>query len=42
MYRSAIVKELGDVMFWIDGLQPGQIECVLVCHPEWSVKCVEI
>lgn len=42
MYRSAIVDELGDVMFWIDELRPDQIECILDCHLEWTVKCVEI
>lgn len=42
MYRSAIVNELGDVMFWRDELLPKQIECILNEHSEWSVKCVEI
>lgn len=43
MYRSAIVNELGHVMFWCDELQGDeQIECILNGHPEWSVKCVEI
>lgn len=43
MYRSAIVNELGYVMFWCNELQGDeQIECILNNHPEWSVKCVEI
>ena len=43
MYRSAIVNELGHVMFWCDELQGDeQIECILNGHPEWSIKCVEI
>ena len=43
MYRSAIVNELGYVMFWCDELQGDeQIECILNGHPEWSIKCVEI
>lgn len=42
MYRSAIVDELGHVMFWRDELRPEQIECILNGHPEWSVKSVEI
>lgn len=43
MYRSAIVNELGHVMFWCDELQGNeQIECILSGHPEWSIKCVEI
>lgn len=43
MYRSAIVDELGYVMFWCDELQgEEQIECILEGHPEWSRKCIEI
>ena len=43
MYRSAIVNELGHVLFWCDELQGDeQIECILNGHPEWSIKCVEI
>ena len=43
MYRSAIVNELGHIMFWCDKLQGDeQIECILNSHPEWSVKCVEM
>ncbi len=41
-YRSAIVNELGHVMFWCDELQGDeQIGCILNGHPEWSIKCVE-
>lgn len=43
MYRSAILNELGNVMFWCDELRRDeQIECILNEHPEWSVKCVNI
>lgn len=43
MYRSAIINELGYVMFWCDELQSDkQIEYILNKYPEWSVKCVEI
>lgn len=43
MYRSAIVNELGYVMFWCNELQGDeQIECILNNHPKWSIKCVEI
>ena len=43
MYRSAIVDELGYVMFWCDELQgEEQIECILDSHPEWNRRCVEI
>lgn len=43
MYRSAIVNEIGHVMFWCDDLREDeQIECILNEHPEWSVKCVGI
>lgn len=41
-YRSAIVDELGFVMFWCDELQGNeQIESILNAHPEWSRKCIE-
>ena len=43
MYRSAIVNELGHVMFWCDELQGyKQIECILNSHAEWSRKCIEM
>lgn len=41
MYRSAIVNEIGHVMFWCDDLRREQIECILNGHLEWFVKCVE-
>jgi hypothetical protein len=42
-FRSAIVNELGQVMFWCDELQgEEQIECILDGHPEWSRKCIQI
>ena len=41
-FRTAIVDELGAVMFWCDQLQgKDQIECILAGHPEWSVKAIE-
>lgn len=42
MYRSAIVNELGYVVFWCDDLRHEQIEHILNEHHEWSVKCVEL
>lgn len=42
-FRSAIVDELGYIMFWCDELQgEEQIECILESHPEWSRKCIQI
>ena len=42
-FRSAIVDELGYVMYWCDELQDeDQIECILNSHPEWSRKCIEM
>ena len=42
MYRTAIVDELGYVMFWCDELQDEtQIETILNSHPEWSRKAIE-
>ena len=41
MYRSAIVDELGHVMFWCNELSDEQIQSILEEHPEWSRKCIE-
>ena len=41
MYKTAIVDELGYVMFWCNELHEEKIECILDSHPEWSIKCVE-
>lgn len=42
-YRTAIVDELGMVMWWCDELQDGeQIEAILNSHPEWDVQTIEI
>ena len=42
-FRSAIVDELGYVMYWCDELQEeNQIEGILNSHPEWSGKCIEM
>ena len=42
-FRSAIVDEIGCVMYWCDELQDeNQIECILDNHPEWSRKCIEM
>lgn len=41
-YRTAIIDELGCVMWWCDELQGwDQIETILAGHPEWSVKTIE-
>lgn len=41
-YRTAIVDECGCVMWWCDELQGNeQIECILVSHPEWTMRAIE-
>lgn len=41
-YRTAIVDELGWVMFWVDELiDKDQVEAILNGHPEWSCKAIE-
>lgn len=42
-YRTAIVDELGCVIWWCDEIVGGwdQIEAILVGHPEWSVRVIE-
>ena len=42
-FRSAIVDELGYVMYWCGELQDEyQIKCILNSHHEWSRKCIEM
>ena len=41
-FRSAIVDELGYVMYWCDELQDEEIECILNNHPEWRRKCIQM
>ena len=42
-YRTAIVDELGMVMWWCDEIPGGwtQINAILKGHPEWSIKAIE-
>lgn len=42
-FRTAIIDELGHVMFWCDELQDkDHIEYILDSHPEWNRKCIEM
>lgn len=41
-FRSAIVDELGYVVYWCSDLYPGQVENILENHPEWKVRCIQI
>ena len=42
MYRTAIVDELGDIVYWCDELKGDeQIDKILDEHPEWSRKAIE-
>lgn len=40
-FRTAIVDELGEVMYWCDELPQNEIESILENHTEWKKKCVE-
>ena len=42
MYRSAIVNELGHVMFWCDELSKDEQIACINNHPEWHIKCIEM
>lgn len=42
MYKSAIVDELGHVVFWCDELSEEQITNILDSSPEMTIKCVEM
>ncbi len=39
-FRTAIVDELGCVMYWCDKLKDKEIEDILNNHPEWSRQCI--
>lgn len=40
-FRSAIVDELGEVMYWCSELSKKEIKDILDTHPEWRKECVE-
>ena len=39
-YRSAIVDECDDVMYWCDELSSADEREILESHPEWHTKCI--
>lgn len=42
IFKTAIVDELGHIMFWCDELQDEkEMEGILNEFPEWSLKCME-
>ena len=41
-FRTAIVDELGDVMYWCDELQKDEFYDILASHPEWCIKAIEM
>ena len=42
MYRSAIVDELGEVMYWCSDLTKEEVYQILRDHPEWDCNLIEI
>ena len=42
MYRSAIVDELGEVMYWCSDLTKEEVYQILCDHPEWDCNLIEI
>ena len=40
-FKTAIVDELGEVMYWCDELTQDEIKNILNNHTEWKQKCVE-
>ena len=40
-FRTAIVDELGKVMYWCDALSQSKINEILDNHIEWKQKCIE-
>ena len=41
-FRSAIVDECGDVMYWCDQLSRDEEIEILLEHPEWTTRCFEV
>ena len=41
-YRSAIVDELGAIMYWCDDLSEAEIYNILIEHPEWERRCIDV
>ena len=39
-FRTAIVDELGCVMYWCDELKGEEVEEILNNHPEWNRRCM--
>lgn len=40
-FKSAIVNELGDIVYWCENLTDNKIDEILVNHPEWRIACIE-
>lgn len=40
-FKSAIVDECGDVVYWCENLTDNEIDEILVNHPEWCIACIE-
>jgi len=41
-FKSAIVDECGDVVYWCEELSSDEIETILANHPEWRTRCVQM
>lgn len=41
-FKSAIVDECGDVVYWCEELSEDEIEIILTDYPEFRIRCVEI
>ncbi len=40
-FKSAIVDECGDVVYWCENLTDNKIDEILVNHPEWRIACIQ-
>jgi hypothetical protein len=41
-YKSAIVDECGDIVYWCENLTENEIREILANHIEWRRTCIEI
>lgn len=41
-FKTAIVNELGEIIQWCEDLTENEIDEILIKHPEWRTKCIEL
>lgn len=39
-YRTAIVDELGEPIYWLSDISESQCDSILESHPDWHLECI--